>query len=249
MNQPYHLTEKGKHQVDLYYRFWSHVHTEAFLALEEVQACRVWLNGKEADRTVTGIYVDPAISMIRIPELEEGENTLHVQVSYHQKTNLENLFFLGNFHVRLEGIKSVVEAVEKEISIGDITSQGMLFYTGNLEYNFRFCVEEDGEYRMHVPHFCAPLLSCCLDGKKPERITWAPFVCETGRIEKGEHFLKIRLYGNRFNGFGTLHNANDDYIWYGPDSFRTEGDDWTNCYRLCPVGLMAAVEIQRKEPE
>lgn len=247
MNQPYHLTEKGEHRVDLYYQVASRIRTEVWLALEEVEACRVWLNGKEADRTVTDFYVDPAIQVIRLPWLEEGENELHVEVSYHLKRNLENMFLLGNFNVRLEGIKPVVEVADGELSIGDITGQGMPFYTGNLEYEFCFCVKEDGEYRVQVPHFCAPLLSCCLDGQQKGRIAFAPFVCDLGRLQRGEHRLTIRLYGNRFNGFGTLHNANDDFVWYGPDSFRTEGDDWTGCYRLRPVGLMAAVEIQKKE--
>lgn len=246
MNQPYHLEEKETHRVTLYYRFLSEISTRAFLAVEEPENCRIWLNKMEADRKTMGYYVDPAIRIIALPDLAVGENELTVQINYNQKTNLENMFLLGNFDVELNGIFPVVRKARNKLSTGDITRQGMPFYTGNLEYIFRFTADDgEADYYVHVPHFQAPLLSCRIDGGEKKLIAYAPHRQKLGKLKKGTHELVICVYGNRFNGFGTLHNANDDFVWYGPDSYRTENDDWTDSYRLRPVGILSAVEIQK----
>ena len=56
-----------------------------------------------------------------------------------------------------------------------------------------------------------------------------------------------RLFG--LMNKGTLHNANDDFVWYGPDSFRTTGDDWTDSYRVRAAGILSAVMLQKKAEE
>lgn len=248
MCQPYHLSEGEVHKVTLVYSFVSEISTEASLAIEEVEGCRIWLNGAEADRTVTGYYVDPAISVISLPDIREGENELTVEVAYHQKRNLENIYVLGEFNVELRGICPVITSVPKKLTVGDITRQGMPFYTGNLEYYFSVAVEEAGEYTVHIPHFKAPVLEIRMDGRDCGLMAYAPHRVSVGWLEEGVHELCICLYGNRFNGFGTLHNANDHYIWYGPDSYRTRGDEWTDDYRIRPAGLLSAVELERVIP-
>jgi len=246
MSQPYHLEEKETHMVTLYYHFASKIETPAFLAIEEPAICQVWLNSEEADRTVLEYYVDSSIAVIALPDVREGENELVVQVRYHQKTNLENLFVLGDFDVELNGNNPVIVQKRSNISIGDITGQGMPFYTGNLNYTFGFEVEdEESEYYVHIPHFKAPVLRVAVDGNDKGLIAYAPHRQMLGKLKKGYHELTLCVFGNRFNGFGTLHNANEDFSWYGPDSFRTTGDDWTDCYALRPVGILGAVEIQK----
>lgn len=44
-----------------------------------------------------------------------------------------------------------------------------------------------------------------------------------------------------------LHNANDAFRWYGPDAWRTEGDEWMDDYRLLPAGLLSGVELWIQE--
>lgn len=247
MNQPYHMEKKEAHMVTLYYDLESEIDTLAFLAMEELDACQIWFNSEYVQKEVTGYYVDSAITVISLPEIKAGHNELVVQVDYNQKTNLENLFILGDFAVELKGNQPRIVCEQDTIGIGDITGQGMPFYTGNLEYTFRFEIEdEEGEYYVHIPHFKAPLLGVSVDGSRKGLIAYAPHRQKLGKLTKGSHELMICLYGNRFNGFGTLHNANDDFMWYGPDSFRTTGDDWTDSYRIRPVGILSAVELQKE---
>lgn len=247
MNQPWHMQEKENHKVTLYYQFFSEIETEACLAIEDTAHSRVSLNGETADMMPVGCYVDEAISVIRLPRLKAGENRLVVEVEYNQKSGLENLYVLGEFDVELNGSRAVIKAARRELWAGDITRQGMPFYTGNLDYTYRFSIEEEKDYAVHIPQFQAPVLAVYADGEKKGLIAYAPRRLELGRLEAGAHELQIRIYGNRFNGFGTLHNSNENYTWYGPDSYRTVGDDWTDCYQVRPVGIMAAVEIECAE--
>ena len=245
MNQPWFMQEKQTHTISLYYTFYSEVEVKVWLAMEDSECSKVTLNGKPADMSIIGHYVDPAIKMITLPLLKKGENYLKVELGYNQKSGLENMFLLGDFDVELQGTRAVIKDERTKIRVGDITRQGMPFYTGNLDYFFQFKTEETSSYKVHIPHFSSPVLAVYLDGVKKGLIAYAPHSLDLGQVNSGSHKLIIRLYGNRFNGFGTLHNANEDFIWYGPDAYRTEGDEWTDCYLVRPVGILAAVELQK----
>ena len=215
--------------------------------MEEAEDCRVWLNGEEIALHASGWFVDPAIVTFSLPHLQTGENSLEIQIPFRQKSNLENIYLLGNFDVLWHEKSPVLSEPGKALQLIDITSQGMPFYIGNLLYHFEFMVEERGGYFVRIPDFRAPLLSVQADGGETRRIAYAPHRASLGTLEKGTHDLTVRLYGNRFNAFGTLHNCSPNYTWYGPDSFRTTGENWSEDYCLRPVGILGAVEIQKKQ--
>ena len=247
--QPYHMPDTQAKKVTLYYTIHSHIKVSARLAIEELSACRVWLNGQEADRTVRGYYVDPALSVIDLPALQPGENHLRVEVQFKQKSNLEPLYLLGDFDVVFEDAVPWITEKSPVLSWGDITKQGMPFYTGNLIYSFSVDIPETAEYFVRVPAFSAPVLKVWADDREGSLVAFSPHRACLGVLEKGKHTIHICLYGNRFNGFGSLHNANTNYTWYGPDSFRTTGENWTDGYCLRPVGIMTPPEIQKKEEQ
>jgi len=82
-----------------------------------------------------------------------------------------------------------------------------------------------------------------LNGEEKGITAYAPHALKIKDVPKGSHSLEIILLGNRYNGFGNLHNSNDEYMWYGPDSYRSKGDEWCDRYRLRPVGILSRVEI------
>ena len=82
-----------------------------------------------------------------------------------------------------------------------------------------------------------------VDGEAKGILAYAPHKINLGAMQKGFHRLEIVVYGNRFNGFGTLHNADDEFKWYGPDSYRTSGSQWTDTYMLRPMGILSAVNV------
>ena len=53
------------------------------------------------------------------------------------------------------------------------------------------------------------------------------------------------MYGNRFNSFGALHNADENYTWYGNGSFRTTGSQWTDDYMLRSFGIMEGIILEK----
>lgn len=109
MNQPWAMEEKEAREITLYYEIWSETEVkEVFLAIENPQNCKIMLNEAEADCVVKGCYVDKAISILALPELKKGLNHLTVRMKYHQKTELENLYLLGDFDVELRGSRAVV---------------------------------------------------------------------------------------------------------------------------------------------
>ena len=98
---------------------------------------------------------------------------------------------------------------------------------------------------MEIPHFAAPVIAVNLDGKRQGLIAYAPHRLSLGTLSPGTHQLEITAYGNRYNAFGTLHNANDEYQWYGPDSYRTTGSQWTDSYVVREMGVLSAPLIGR----
>ena len=80
-------------------------------------------------------------------------------------------------------------------------------------------------------------------------MAFAPHTLELGTLPAGEHMLTVRCFGSRFNSFGTLHNCNEEYKWYGPDSYRTEGGEWSEAWQTRPFGLLSRVELVGPEQE
>jgi hypothetical protein len=91
-----------------------------------------------------------------------------------------------------------------------------------------------------APKFKSPLLSVALDGRALGAIAFAPFQLELGALSAGRHTVDITAYGNRVNSFGCVHNANEKTFWFGPNAWRTSGDEWAYEYQLKPMGVLVA---------
>ena len=244
--QPWAMPEKETHKLTLIYEVESTISCPIKLAMERPEKCKIFWNDKEVEFVSEGYYVDEAILVSKLPDVQIGINKLVIEIAFDQKSNPENIYLLGEFGVRLDHNKAVLTKPCETLSLGDITTQGMPFYTGNLDYHFRFDIPEEKEYFVHIPHYKAPLLGFYVDGNMKELIAYAPHRVSLGVLKSGEHELNIRLYGNRFNGFGTLHNANQEFTWWGPGSYRVTGDNWTDSYMIRPVGIMDAPLIECK---
>ena len=245
MRQPWATEEKEYHKLKLFYEIYSETETEAQLGIELPPDCKIRLNGEEADMKSIGIYVDGAISVIRLPKLKNGRNELTVEMTFNQKTNIESMYLLGDFGVKLNGNTAVVTDAEKITQFGDITAQGMPFYTGNIDYMFSFEAPEDGEYYVRIPEFKAPVTAVSADDGEKSVIAYSPHRGALGYLKKGTHRIKVRLYGNRFNCFGVLHNADTNFKWLGPKAYRTSGYEWTDNYMVRPVGIMSGIIIEK----
>jgi hypothetical protein len=70
-------------------------------------------------------------------------------------------------------------------------------------------------------------------------IAFEPYECRLGELSAGEHRIDLTVFGNRFNAFGALHSSVRQH-WAGPQSWRTEGDQWCYEHMLRPLGLQTA---------
>jgi hypothetical protein len=246
--QPWSVTlPEPTHTLTL--RFPLHVSSavaEPALALEEAAQCTLRLDGKPIPTAITGWWVDEAIQTVRLPALSVGEHTLEVVMPYGPRTNPEWCYLLGDFGVEVNGRHVRIVEPVRELAFGDWTCQGLPFYAGNVVYHC--AVAGQGvDTALHIPKFAAPLLAVTLDGQLVGPLAFPPFQIELGSLAKGSHSLDITAYGSRVNAFGPLHNANEQLRWYGPDAWRSSGDEWAYEYQIKRAGILSAPVVQERK--
>ncbi len=162
------------------------------------------------------------------------------------RTKVEWCYLLGEFGVKVAGCERTICALPEKLGYSTITSQALPFYTGNIDY-----VEEietpDCELVARVSEYRGALVRVFLDGEDKGVIAFDPFRLNLGRVKAGRHKLVFRLFGNRFNAFGALHNTDVNERWVGPQIWRTSGDKWCYEYRLRDMGITASPVVEMYE--
>lgn len=153
---------------------------------------------------------------------------------------------LGRFGVCQKGSICRVTALDEKIGYGSITAQGLSFYGGNFIYETEIegC---DKEIWLQIPKYRGALLRIMLDGEDKGTIAFSPYMLYLGRLQKGSHRLLITCYGNRYNTFGMLHNADPCTKWFGPDAWRSQGVRWCDEYCLKDTGILSAPILWQRE--
>ena len=210
------------------------------LGIEDAASARIRLNGGEVPSLPEGWYVDRCIETVPLPALHPGENLLEIEVPIGRRTNLECFYLLGDFGVRVSGVEKTLTAPVRRLGWGDIVSQGLPFYTGNLTY--RFEVEAAGDFTVRVPQYRGALVKVLLDGREAGNIAFSPYSLRIA-AEPGRHLVELRLYGTRRNGFAQLHHTQGVYFYQSPNSWRSAGDLWSYEYCFKPVGILKSPEI------
>ena len=233
------------HTARLRYRFYAEVAVDGLLlAMEQPEKAEITLNGAPVSNRSTGFYVDEAIQTLPLPPVRPGENVLTLRVPLSRRTDLEALYVLGRFGVRIAGTELTLTGAPERLALDDLTRQGLPFYTGNVTYRFRVRLNGDHPHAfLHIPHMASPVAAVRVDRQEAGKIAWAPYRVKLPFLQAGEHEIEVTAFGSRFNGFGTLHNANPNYKWYGPDAFRTTGDDWTDNYLVRPSYITSPIEL------
>jgi len=211
------------------------------LALEHADVTEITLDGHPVPNRAVGWYVDEAIQKVALPTMSAGRHILMLRLPYHLRINLEAVYLLGDFGVALHGREACLVALPNTLDIGDICNQGFPFYGGNFLYEFTY-EARGGESLVEFSLFKGALISVALDGGEFQPTAFAPFQASLGKLSPGPHFITVKVMGNRFNTFGTLHNLipNDDQ---GPWAWRTTGKCWTYEYQTRPLGLLSAPRI------
>lgn len=246
VEQPYvrKKSDNREHRVRLRTTIHSRIAADGcFLALEEPEYYRGTLNGEEIRMEPVGYYVDRALRTVALPGLQEGENELVLYLQYGNASNLEWMYLLGEFGVRLLGnYKEIVQKPER-LYWGDYTRQGYPFYTGNMVYSFEISCEKGTDLSIQIPYYAGAAVKISVDGESEQMAALLPYQCILKKLEKGSHRIAVTCLGHRYNGFGQLHMMGNDLTWIGPDSWRTENESWTEEYQVKPMGVLSAPAI------
>ncbi len=213
------------------------VNNNVMLALEDPEETSIIFNGKKIKNQPIGYYVDKDIKTVRLGKLKKGKNILELKLPFGINTNTEWCYLLGDFGVRVSGRKKVITEMPKTICFGDVTNQGLAFYGGDITYHLPIDFK-GGKVEISTMHYKGGLVTVeC--GNIKEAIIYPPYKA-TLDLQSGKNILDITLYGNRFNTFGHLHNADKEYRWIGPECWHTDDSLWCYEYMLRPMGILSA---------
>ncbi len=247
--QPWRIpNEQPVHSVKLRFTFDSEIAVKGTkLAMERPENAVITLNGQQVAHQADGWFTDHCIQTVPLPEIRKGTNELILEIPFWRKTNLEWCYILGDFGVSLEGDYAYITEKPEKLHFGDVTRQKLPFYTGNITYLMTMEIPEDKErVIVEVPHFGGAVMEVFLNGESKGIIAYAPHKADLGPLPAGSYELSVVVYGNRYNSFGTLHNADDEYRWYGPDSYRVTGTQWSDSYLVKPNGILSSIYILYK---
>jgi hypothetical protein len=131
------------------------------------------------------------------------------------------------------------------LSVGDLTSQGLPFYSGKVTYIFNVEKKpENGEKLfLALDSFAGACVRVNPMGSQPRMIAWQPYEAEiTDDLERSNE-VRLQVVLTRRNTFGPLHQLPLHARAYGPGNFITEGKSFSENYMLMPAGLLSAPEI------
>lgn len=244
--QPWTNTRKEGFDHTLSLRFAVETDTDlsgVLLAMENDEKTRIYLDGEEVENVQAGWYVDHCIRTVKLPDMKAGSHTLVLEIPYNSKVNIEAMFLLGDFKVTVTGREQRLYAPNKTAAFSDLARQGYPFYGGNITYKIPF-KSEGKKVAVRATMFRSPVMKVAVDGQEKGYIAYSPYEADLGVLSCGEHVLELTVFGNRVNTFGTLHNCNQTEEWFGPNAWRTEGDQWAYEYQLRPTYLMKAPIIK-----
>lgn len=242
--QPYAIEDEAisEHAV-IRFTFDSEIEYEgASLALEDAAETEIVFNGEKVDNTVTGNYVDIKIGKVRLSKIKKGVNELILTKPFGARKNIENVFILGKFGVRITGSEATVTALPESIPFGDLTRYGFPFYGGNITYLLPF-ETKTGNVNICSSFYRGALQSAAVDGEEKGNIIYPPYTLSLTGLTPGQHELELTLYIHRYNTFGPLHLSDEKARWYGPDAWRSVDRAWSDEYILRRTGVLKHPEI------
>ena len=212
--------------VELRYTFDIETMPETLdLVIEEPENFAVEINGQSLDLSKTERWIDIAFHRVHIPTAfpNLGKNEIVLKTRYKENSNLEAIYLLGNFGVRLKGNQRVLVPMVGKLELGDIVPQGFPFYSGVVSYIVPLA-DGVGRLQLDIAGACAKV-----NGKV---LGWDPFVAEVS----GDS-AEVEVVLTRKNTFGPLHDT-VEREHNGPDHWLTQGDEFSVEPILIPVGLL-----------
>ncbi|MDP4153619.1 MAG: glycosyl hydrolase [Bacillota bacterium] len=242
--QPYVVPDNPpEHNISLRFTIQSEIDVlDPMLAAENPEKMSISLNDNKVSTAPVGWFCDKNISTVKLPAIKKGTNTLMLTIPFSRRTNIEWCYILGDFGVTVNGGAAYITAPLTKIGFGDIATQGLPFYGGNLTYHLPI-TSKGGDITIEASMYKASHLQVKIDGKDAGKIAFAPYCVTISDVPAGNHMIDIVMYGTRINAFGSIHNSDVAFRWFGPNAWRTTGKRWGYEYNLHKVGILKSPVI------
>ncbi len=229
-------------RVELRFRFGIDVLPDGIdLVLEEPEKFQVEINGHPLDLSVgSGRWIDAVFHRVRLPSgfLRCGGNEIALQMEYAENSNLEAIYLLGGFGVKLDGTSRTIISAPGHLETGDICTQGFPFYSGALTYHVPLPADAR---RLRLPSFGG---ACAKVGGK--FLGWDPFEAD---VSGSQGTVDVEIILTRRNTFGPLHDRLDPRPQIGPPNFLIEGEMYSPEPLVLPAGLLEKPVVFCPEPD
>ncbi len=218
------------------------------LAIERPEDFAVTVNGSVAGQP-DGFWVDDDIRTIDVTGLlVAGDNEVLLTMNYRPDMELEDLYLVGEFGVRLRqgdvpapGDMTII-APPRQLALGSWVDQGLTFYGGAVLYRMSVRKSPGTRIRLRLPGVRASAV-VVRAGDKAFVLPWAPMEVElTDALKDGENTVTLEVIGGRKNILGPMHVPWTK--WTGPGQFDPNNKDWTRYYQLVDHGLTEAVIVE-----
>ena len=197
-------------------------------------------------------WIDDCFKRMRIPRayLKPGYNVVSYTVDFMRTTNLEALYLIGDFGVRLEGHTRALTTLPDTIGNGNLDTYGLPFYTGEVTYLLtpeKYAGQHvNGADRVLLSPtaFTGALVKVSVEGEEEQLLLWDPYTADVTEAVRAGKTIGVTVVGTRRNVFGPLHLVPAIHGAYGPGHFVTEGSAWSDDYAfvdsaLCGIKLRA----------
>jgi hypothetical protein len=198
------------------------------LVCEQPESFAIAVNGTAVNERTDTFYIDNCFSVLSIPEsaLRIGENELTLECTFNENINLEAVYLIGEFGVKVDGTKAAIVNLPKALGEGSLQEQGLPFYGGKITL---YTGLKAGKAGLRFTHINAAYIEADY-GKEKEMLCFSPY---TARLRPISGELAFSICLTRRNMFGPLHLAQPIQPYYGPMSFETEGEQYSYAYTFC----------------
>ena len=191
-------------------------------------------------------WIDDCFKKMPVPEgvLKPGVNTVSVDLRFLRTSNVESLYLVGDFGVKLSGRRRTLTTLPETVGCGNYEGYRLPFYSGNLTY--RLSAEDYAPLVKDLPDADRIVLTpedftgACVkvtSAGKTETLGWEPFAADVTDAVRNKEPIEVTVVGTRINLFGPLHEKEKPAWACGPDSYLTSGEHWTDDYSLLDSGL------------
>jgi len=240
--------EYGELQISYEFFIDTFPKTDVFLAGERPEFNCYKINGIELHNgDINDFWVDDCFKKMHIPSgaLKLGRNEVTINVIFKRTTNIEALYLVGNFGVKIDGKKRTLVGTPGLMGCDNYSAYNMPFFTGNLTFTLTSedyegilgDAAKDADRIVLTPkEFTGGCVKVTAAGKTTV-LGWDPYEADVTEAYRNGLPIYVTVEGVRTNVFGPLHQVPKPANYCGPGSFVTRDEKWTDDYSLLRSGL------------